>query len=111
MDTLNFPKNHPCYSIECKKEPGRFSDVTGSKPIWEHVALRSNSYGYSLVGEEHIKAKGITNQTVKKHMTLENHKICLFKNLEGNVTLDDYTPYREMRSFKSYNTMFIQFQL
>lgn len=35
-------------------------------------------------------------------MTINIYKICLFKNLEGNVTPDEYTPYREMRSFRSY---------
>lgn len=35
-------------------------------------------------------------------MTIKIYKICLFKNLEGNVTPDEYTTYREMRSFRSY---------
>lgn len=78
MDTSNLPVDHPCYCAERKKIPGTFTDETAGKYIWEFLALRSKSYAYNLAGEENIKAKGIQGHVVKNHMTLDDHKKCLF---------------------------------
>jgi len=40
--------------------------------------LRAKSYAYNLAGIEQIKSKGIRNQVVKNHLTMSDHKKCLF---------------------------------
>lgn len=102
LDTSNLPLNHLCYTDIRKKVPGVFSDETGGKSIRELVALRSKSYGYNLVGVEHIKSKGVSRHVIKHHITIKDHLDCLFKGLNSHITPIDYTPYREMKTFKSY---------
>lgn len=102
LDTSNYPPEHPCYRTERKKVPGTFTDETNGKTIWEQVALRAKAYGYSLVGEEHIKAKGVSKAVVKNQLTLNDYKNCLFEGLDQTQNLDGYSPHRVMTSFRSY---------
>ncbi|XP_050547959.1 uncharacterized protein LOC126909567 [Daktulosphaira vitifoliae] len=100
LDTSNYPVNHPCYRTERCKIPGTFTDETGGEFISAHVALRSKAYGFIQNTKEIIKAKGVAHHAVKNHIIFENYKQCLF---QGIIDLpEDYTPYREMRSFRSY---------
>lgn len=101
LDTSNFPPDHPCYRTERKKVPGTFTDETGGASIYEFVALRAKVYGYNLVGEETIKAKGVSRAVVKKQMTLDDIKNCLFEGLEE--VNKAYSPNRHIISFRSYN--------
>jgi hypothetical protein len=66
----------------------------------EFIALRAKSYAYAIEGEEEIKAKGIREHVVKNHMTLEDHKRCLFS--EDYDTEDGFTPFRENISIRSF---------
>ncbi|XP_050437828.1 uncharacterized protein LOC126844028 isoform X2 [Adelges cooleyi] len=101
LDTSNFPPSHPCYRTERKKVPGTFTDETGGDIIWEQIALRAKSYGYILMGAEHIKAKGVAYHVIKNHMTFEDHKDCLFQGINGKDP-NSFNPYRTMNSFRSY---------
>lgn len=101
LDTSNFPTDHPCYRIDRKKVPGTFTDETGGKSIWEMVSLRAKAYGYSLVGDETIKAKGVSKAVVRSNMTMNDLKNCLFEGL-GEAS-GSYSPKRDMVSFRSYN--------
>jgi len=96
MDTSNLPRDHPCHIPDRKKIPGFFSDETDGKIMLEFIALRAKSYAYNIDGKEQIKAKGIRSHVVKNHMTLENHKKCLFDNHEYNK----YTDNVSIRSYK-----------
>lgn len=96
MDTANLPRDHPCFIASRKKVPGYFSDETDGKTMTEFVALRAKSYAYTLEGKEKIKAKGIRGHVVKNHMTLEDHKKCLFGAPE-------FYPYSENISIRSFN--------
>ncbi|XP_026821512.1 uncharacterized protein LOC113559927 [Rhopalosiphum maidis] len=103
MDTANLPSDHPCYIAERKKEPGLFSDEVDGNIITEFCALRAKSYAFNIhagaedrVGGEKIKAKGIRAHVVKNHMTLEDHRKCLFD--EAGVEL-----YKENVSIRSFN--------
>lgn len=78
MDTSNLPINHPCYCVDRKKLPGTFTDEAEGQAIIEFVALRAKSYAYNLSGVEKIKAKGVRGHVVKNHMSLADHKQCLF---------------------------------
>jgi len=95
MDTSNFLKDHPCYREERKKVPGMFTDEVHGGFIDEFVALRAKSYAYSVSGIETIKAKGIKKHVIKKNLTLEDHKKCLFNEI-------GHEPYREMYSIRSF---------
>ncbi|XP_015374992.1 PREDICTED: uncharacterized protein LOC107169684 [Diuraphis noxia] len=103
MDIANLPSDHPCYIAERKKEPGLFSDEVDSNIITEFCALRAKSYAFNAytgpedrVGVEKIKVKGIRAHVVKNHMTVEDHKKCLF----GEVGLELYRDNVSIRSFK-----------
>lgn len=96
MDTANLPEDHPCYVTERKKVPGLFSDETDGRILTEFCALRAKSYAYKLDGVEKIKAKGIRGHVVKRHMTFDDHKRCLFED----DTLDVYRTNVSIRSFK-----------
>ncbi|KAL4090139.1 hypothetical protein QTP88_025038 [Uroleucon formosanum] len=103
MDTANMPSDHPCYVATRKKEPGLFSDEVDANIITEFCALRAKSYAFNVYtgannvgGGEKIKAKGIRAHVVKNHMTLEDHRKCLFG--EDGVEL-----YKENVSIRSFN--------
>uniref|UniRef100_A0A2S2N890 DNA-directed DNA polymerase n=1 Tax=Schizaphis graminum TaxID=13262 RepID=A0A2S2N890_SCHGA len=83
MDTSNLPQDHPCYIAERKKIPGLFSDETNGLIMTEFCALRAKSYAYKIEGrrKEEIKAKGIRGYVLKKHMTFDDHKRCLFDDM------------------------------
>lgn len=109
MDTANLPIDHPCYVVQRKKSPGFFSDEVGAKIITEFCGLRAKSYAFNIyagqeddkkdredrVGGEKIKAKGIRAHVVKNHMTLEDHRKCLF----GEVGLELNRDNVSIRSF------------
>ncbi|CAH1730962.1 unnamed protein product [Aphis gossypii] len=103
MDTANLPSAHPCYVADRKKSPGFFSDEVDGNIITEFCALRAKSYAFNVytgennVGEgEKIKAKGIRSHVVKNHMTLEDHRKCLF----GEAGVEAYKENVSIRSFK-----------
>ncbi|XP_060874527.1 LOW QUALITY PROTEIN: uncharacterized protein LOC132948180 [Metopolophium dirhodum] len=110
MDTANLPTDHPCYVASRKKSRGLFSDEVDGNVITEFVALRAKSYAFNVYagpedevvndivgggGGEKIKAKGIRAHVVKNHMTLEDHKKCLF----GEEGLEAYKENVSIRSF------------
>lgn len=96
LDTSNLPPEHPCYVADRKKIPGFFSDETDGKTILEFVALRAKSYAFSVEGHEKIKSKGVRSHVARHHMTLDDHKRCLF----GDVTFNPYRQNVSIRSFK-----------
>jgi len=101
-----------------KKEPGFFSDEVDGNIITEFCALRAKSYAFNIyageedneedeedrVGGERIKAKGIRRHVVKNHMTLEEHRKCLFD--EEGVEL-----YRENVSIRSFNHQLVTIKI
>jgi len=96
MDTSNLPRTHPCFTETRKKIPGLFTDETDGRTMHEFVALRAKSYAYNIDGVEKITSKGIRRHVVQNHMTLENHKRCLF----GDPELSRYTDNISIRSYK-----------
>ncbi|XP_050062269.1 uncharacterized protein LOC126551919 [Aphis gossypii] len=104
LDTADLPSNHPCYTTARKKVPGFFSDESKGDIISEFCALRAKSYAYKIhssntsdtAGRESIKAKGVRRHVVKNHMTLEDHRKCLF----GEAGVKAYQENVSIRSFK-----------
>ena len=76
-----------------KKIIGLMKDELGGKIMTEFVALRPKLYSYEkLDGSEDKKCKGIKKCVVKKTLTFEDYKTCLFSNS---------TEYRSQLTFRS----------
>ena len=72
---------------------GLMKDELGGKIMTEFVALRPKLYSYKkLDGSEDKKCKGIKKCVVKKTLTFEDYKTCLFR---------DSTEYRTHLMFRS----------
>ena len=68
-------------------------DELGGKIMTEFVALRPKLYSYKVLdGSEDKKCKGIKKCVVKKTLTFEDYKACLF---------NDSTEYRSQLMFRS----------
>ena len=76
-----------------KKVIGLMKDELGGKIMTEFMALRPKLYSYKkLDGSEDKKCKGIKKCVVKKTLTFEDYKTCLFS---------DSTEYRSQLTFRS----------
>ena len=76
-----------------KKGIGLMKDELGGKIMTEFMALRPKLYSYKFLdGSENKKCKGIKKCVVKKTLTFEDYKTCLFS---------DSTEYRSQLMFRS----------
>ena len=85
FDTSDYPPNHPSgIPTGCnKKVLGVFKDEAAGRIMKEFVGLRAKLYSYKMFeGEESKKCKGIKKSVVKKSITHENYKNCLFTGKE-----------------------------
>ena len=81
FDMSNFPKDHPSEIPvgKNKKVPGMMKDEAGGRIIEEFVGLRAKLYSYSVFeGKEEKKCKGIKKSVVRKDISHEDYKECLF---------------------------------
>src|SRR5271166_7189987 len=97
FDTSDYPKDHSS-GIKTgvnKKVIGMFKDEACGKQIEEFIGLRAKLYSYKMFegGEENKKCKGIKKNVVKKTITHDDYKDCLFTKREQ---------YRRMNVFRSY---------
>ena len=82
FDTNNLGKNHPS-GIPTgvnKKVIGMMKIETGAMQIEEFVGLRAKLYAYKIAedGDEEKKCKGVKKAVIKKEITFDNYKECLF---------------------------------
>ena len=85
FDTSDYPSNHSSgIPTGCNnKVLGFFKDEAAGKIIEEFVGLRAKLYSYKMFeGEESKKCKGIKKSVVKKSITHEDYKNCLFTGKE-----------------------------
>ena len=83
FDTSNYPKNHPSGVITGvnKKVIGMFKDEAAGKQIAEFVGLRAKLYSYRVQeGYEEKKCKGVKKAVIKKTISFNDYKNCLFNN-------------------------------
>ena len=93
FDTSNYPKDHPSGILTGvnKKVIGMFKDEAAGKQIAEFVGLRAKLYSYrvsdacegtSRVEEsyEEKKCKGVKKAVIKKTISFNDYKDCLFNN-------------------------------
>ena len=84
FDTSNLGKSHPSgipTGIN-KKVIGMMKLETGAKQIEEFAGLRSKLYAYKMAedGDEEKKCKGVKKAVIKKEITFDNYKECLFSS-------------------------------
>ncbi|KAK3727479.1 hypothetical protein QZH41_006420 [Actinostola sp. cb2023] len=81
FDTSAYPKDHPS-GIETgvnKKVIGMFKDEVGGEQITEFVGLRAKLYSYKMDSQkEEKKCKGVKKAVVKKCISFQDYKDCLF---------------------------------
>ena len=83
FDISNLDKDH-LSGIQTgvnKKVIGMMKLETGAKQIEEFAGLRSKLYAYKMAedGGEEKKCKGVKKVVIKKEITFENYKECLFR--------------------------------
>ena len=85
FDTNDYPPNHPSGTpTGCnKKKLGVFKDEVAGRYIEEFVGLRAKLYSYRMFeGKESKMCKGVKKSVVKKSITHEDYKNCLFTGKE-----------------------------
>src|SRR5688572_28746952 len=95
FDTSDYPKDHTS-GIETgvnKKVIGMFKDEAAGKQIEEFVGLRSKLYSYKMAGMDHKKCKGLKKNVVKKSITHEDYRNCLFTKREQSRTMNVIRSY------------------
>ena len=97
FDTSNFdPSGHPSDIPvgKNKKVIGMFKDEAGGKIIEEFVGLRAKLYAYKMFEnqKEEKKCKGVKKSVIKKTITFDDYKKCLFSGERQ---------YRQMMAFRS----------
>ena len=83
FDTSNYPKDHPSGILTGvnKKVIGMFKDEAAGKQIAEFVGLRAKLYSYRVEESyEEKKCKGVKKAVIKKTITFNDYKDCLFDN-------------------------------
>ena len=83
-DFSGYPKEHKCYSNVNKKVIGKFKDEINGEPLVEFVGLKAKMYSLKHFNRGKIvetrKAKGVKKCVVKKRVSHDDYKDCLFKN-------------------------------
>ena len=81
FDTSGYCPNRPLPVGLNKKVIGLMKDELGGKILTEFVALRPKLYSYKKLDDtEDKKCKGIKKCVVKKTLTFEDYKACLFSD-------------------------------
>ena len=85
FDTSDYPENHPS-GIKTginKKVIGKFKDEAAGKQITHFVGLRPKLYNFKVEEKgETRKAKGGKKNVIKKSLSFEGYKKCLFSEEE-----------------------------
>ena len=80
LDTSDYPKDHPLYSVDNKKIIGKFKDELNGNIMTEFIGLRSKMYAFEYIENSVIKfkclAKGV-NKTTKQEFIFEDYEKCL----------------------------------
>lgn len=81
FDTSNYLKVHPSgikTSVD-KKIIGMIKDECGGAMMEEFVGLRAKLYSYKMFdGEEKKKCKGVKKPVIKKNISFDDYKECVF---------------------------------
>ena len=82
LDTSDYPKDHPLYSIKNKKVIGKFKDELNGKIMTKFIRIRSKVCCFEYLDDYVVKfnclAKGV-NKTTKKEFNSKAYEKCLFE--------------------------------
>ena len=78
FDTSGY-KDRPLPAGKNKKVIGLMKDELGGEVMKEFISLRPKMYSYRVGNAEPKKCKGVKKCVVKKTITYEDYKDCLFK--------------------------------
>ena len=97
-DLSEYDKNHFLYDPTNKKVIGKFKDEYNGVPISEFVGLRSKMYCVKTENKESKKLKGIKKNVVKKEISFNDYKRCLFSDDKNDIC--QYSSFNSLRSFQ-----------
>ena len=99
MDFSNYPADHPRYSKKLHMVPGMLKDEGKSLQLAELAALKAKCYCLRTEGQPLVsKAKGAKKSKVKRDLTMEMYKSCIF-----SVNRLRMSSYRlQTKSFRMY---------
>ena len=90
-DTSNYPKEHFLFSNINKKVIGKFKDETGGLPVTEWIGLRAKMYSLLTEdGKEKKTGKGIKRSVLKKNISHQDFKDCLFQQREYHHSMMNF---------------------
>ena len=81
FDTSGYVPGRPLSTEKNKKIIGLMKDELGGKIMKEFISLRPKMYSYRVEESEPKKCKGIKKCVVKKTITFEDYKRCLFEGI------------------------------
>ena len=81
FDTSGYEPNRPLPIGKNKKVIGLIKDELGGKIMKEFIGLRPKMYSYRVEESEPKKCKGIKKCVVKKTISFEDYKRCLFEGI------------------------------
>ena len=79
FDTSGYEPDRPSPIGKNKKVIGLMKDELGGKIMKEFISLRPKMYSYRVGSDEPKKCKGIKKCVVKKTISFEDYKRCLFE--------------------------------
>ena len=89
-DLSDFPKDHFLYDPSNKKVAGKFKEEFNSSIINEFVGLRAKSYSILFDSQKEKKVcKGVNKCVIKKCLTHDEYKKCLFENSIRKDTMNN----------------------
>ena len=84
FDTSGYVPNRPLPIGKNKKVIGLMKDELGGEIMKEFVSLRPKMYSYRVVNSEPKKCKGIKKCIVKKTISFDDYKKCLFSGEQSH---------------------------
>jgi len=86
FDMSEYPKDSKYYNGKNKKVIGKFKDEVSNDYISEFIGIRSKTYSFIKNNDEiSKKLKGVSKPVVKKEITFNDYKQCVFQNKQKVV--------------------------
>lgn len=83
FDTSDYPKDHTLYSDNNKKVLGKMKDELAGEVASEFIGLKPKMYSICYSTMEKKTAKGVAKNIIKRKLTHNNYKTCLFECQRG----------------------------
>lgn len=92
LDTSNFDKKHPLYSLSNASKLGCFKSETGSDQILAFCGLKSKLYSLMIMKngevEEIKKGKGVPSRVLDRNFSFDNYLSCLLEDKEERCKVE-----------------------